>query len=221
MRVDHGSSVGEHFCRVELAEERLRLAEGLAGSELARRPLTVPARVVAGEHAVGRAVLLFDRADLERTGDPAVVAEKLVKGLRAEREEWKEERLERVDRAQRDEEHRRGAVAVGLDDRPRGLVGEVLVRERARRHRLGERGSKAGVLDVLADRRERALDRREQCAVGVGELAGLGHGAEIAVRVHERPVDEIAPVREQLVVRAADELLPREVAVLRLGARRR
>ena len=53
--------------------------------------------------------------------------------------------------------------------------------------------------------------------VALGQRAGLGNGAEVPLRVHERPVDEVAPVGEQLVVRAADELLPREVAVLRLG----
>ncbi len=46
--------------------------------------------------------------------------------------------------------------------------------------------------------------------------AGLGNLAEVPVRVHERAVDEVPPVREQLVVVAAHELVPREVGVLRL-----
>ena len=72
-------------------------------------------------------------------------------------------------------------------------------------------------LDQRADGREAGLDGRESLAVLVGELAGLRHFSEVALRVRERAVDEIAPVREQLVVVAPQELRPREVAVLRLG----
>ena len=59
----------------------------------------------------------------------------------------------------------------------------------------------------------------EQRLVGSVERARLGHRPEVAVRVRQRAVDEVAPVREQLVVVAPDELGPGEVGVLRLGAR--
>ena len=85
VRVDHvepsGPSRRELFrrrLRRELAEERPRLAQRLAGRQLARRPRADPALVVAGQHLVRRAVLLGGGAELERPGDPAVVAEQLV-----------------------------------------------------------------------------------------------------------------------------------------------
>ena len=65
---------------------------------------------------------------------------------------------------------------------------------------------------------EACVDRREQRAVALGQLAGLRNLAEVAVGVRQRAIDEVAPVREQLVVVAADELGPREVGVLRLGS---
>ena len=111
-----------------------------------------------------------------------------------------------------------GAVAVGLDERPRRLVADVLVDLGREPHRLAERGAEAAALDQRADLVEAGVDRREQRAVDVGQLAGLRHLAEVAVRVRERAVDEVAPVREQLVVVAADELGPGEVGVLRLRA---
>ena len=47
---------------------------------------------------------------------------------------------------------------------------------------------------------------------------GPGNLAEVPVRARQHAVDEIPPVREQLVVVPADELRPREVRVLRLRA---
>ena len=139
-------------------------------------------------------------------------------GLRGEGQERREQRLERVDAAERDIQHGRRTRAVGLDERPRRLLGDVLIRERARAHRLGDRSSKTRAFDVRADLVERCGDAVEHARVRLGELARLGDGAEVAVRVDERAVDEVAPVREQLVVVAAHELVPREVGVLRLGA---
>ena len=139
--------------------------------------------------------------------------------LRAVREERREDHLEAVDGAERDVEDGAGAVAVGLDERPGRLVGDVLVDLGREPHRLAERGAEAAALDQRADLVEAGVDRREQRLVGLGELAGLRHLAEVAVRVRERAVDEVAPVREQLVVVAADELGPGEVGVLRLRAR--
>src|SRR2546421_120825 len=55
-----------------------------------------------------------------------------------------------------------------------------------------------------------------QAAVALAQLARLGHGAEVAVRVDQRPVHEVAPGADQLVVVAADELGPREIGVRRL-----
>src|SRR5207248_2067923 len=78
----------------QLAEERLWLLQRLTGGELARRPRSHPARVVAGEHVVRRAVVLGLGADLERAGEIAVVAEQLVHDLRRERQERREQRLQ-------------------------------------------------------------------------------------------------------------------------------
>ena len=128
MRVDH-ACVGSHPRQlllddrlVELPEERLRLVRAAvraAGRSAPSRP--THERVVAGEDLV-LAPVLVDAPELERPGDAAVVAEQLVHLLRGVGQERREEDLQAVDRAQRDVEHRRGAVAVGLDERPRGLV---------------------------------------------------------------------------------------------------
>ena len=53
------------------------------------------------------------------------------------------------------------------------------------------------------------------------QLAGLGHGAEVAVGARQRAVNEVAPVGHELVVVSPHELRPGEVAVLRLGPGRR
>ena len=74
------------------------------------------------------------------------------------------------------------------------------------------------MLDQLPHALEPGGDPVEHGTVGVRELAGKRDGPEIAIRVGQRPVDEVSPVREQLVVVATDELGPREVGVLQLGA---
>ena len=118
--------------------------------------------------------------------------------------------------AQRDVEHGRGTLAVGLDERPRLLLGDVLVRERARAHRLGDRGAEARRLDLRADLVERGFDAVEHARVGSVSSPGSGTAPKLRCALDERAVDEVAPVREQLVVVAAHELVPREVGVLRL-----
>ena len=55
--------------RIELREERLRLAQRLSRRELARLPAPDPRRVVAGEDDVLVAVVLGHRAELERAGE--------------------------------------------------------------------------------------------------------------------------------------------------------
>ena len=147
----------------------------------------------------------------------ALVAEQLVQLLTRERQERREDRLQRVDDAERDEQDRRRALAVFLDDGPRRLMVDVLVPDAREPHRLGERLLELPFFDRPAYGRKTGLDGRESPAVLIGELAGLRHFSEVALRVRERAVDEVAPVREQLVVVAPQELRPREVAVLRLG----
>ena len=95
MRVDHAvvaaaaapfhprELVLDDLLRVELREERLRLAQRLPGLELARLPAPRPRVVVAGEHEVVLAVLLGDLARIERPRDDVLVAEQLVQRLRA------------------------------------------------------------------------------------------------------------------------------------------
>ena len=76
------------------------------------------------------------------------------------------------------------------------------------------------MLDVLTDRGEAAVHDRENRLVGRLERARLGNGSEVPVGVRQRAVHQVAPVGEELVVVAPHELGPREVGVLRLGARR-
>ena len=114
---------------------------------------------------MARPVLLGDGAELERPGEPALVAEQLVQALARVRQEGREEHLEAVDRAQGDEEHRGGTLGVARRQRPGRLVAQVLVDLGREAHRLGERGAEAGALDQRADRLEAGLDRREQRAV--------------------------------------------------------
>ena len=53
---------------VELAEERLRFTQRLAGLQLARLPAADPARVVAGEDLV-RLAAVVDLAELDGAGE--------------------------------------------------------------------------------------------------------------------------------------------------------
>ena len=130
--------------------------------------------------------------------------------MRVPKEERREENLEVVDAAKRDVEDRRSTVAILLDHCPRRLLRHVLVRERGRAHRFGEGGLEAGLCDQLADRAESRGDAVERGAVRGRQLARGRHVAEVPLGVRERAVDEVAPVREQLVVVPADELGPRE-----------
>ena len=121
-----------------------------------------------------------------------------------------------------DVQDRSGPRAVGLDERPRRLVGDVLVDGRREPHRLAERRAEATRLEMRADRVEARRRPPSSTAWSLGgQRARLRDGAEVAVGVRQRPVDEVAPVREQLVVVAPHELGPGEVGVLRLRARRR
>ena len=135
-------------------------------------------------------------------------------------QERREQGLQRVDAAERDVQDGRCSLAVGLHEVPRRLLGDVLVRERADAHRLPDRCLEAHLFDERADLVEAGGDGVEHAPVGIRQLAGRRDSAERAVRVHERAVDEVPPVGEQLVVVAADELVPREVGVLRLRALR-
>src|SRR2546430_9093643 len=92
------------------------------------------------------------------------------------------------------------------DALPICLLRQIDVRRARQAHRLCESRLEAGFLDQAADAVEPAGDRVEDGAVFGGQLAGLGHRAEVPVRAHQRAVDEVAPVCQQLVVRAAHEL---------------
>ncbi len=174
--------------------------------------------VVAGEDDVLAAFAVVHRPELERPRDEPVVAEQLVQALRGERKERREEDLQAVDGAQGDVEDRRGAFTIGLEQRPRRLLRDVLVPEAGDPHDLLERVLEARGLDERPDRLEAALDLGEERLVGLGELARLGNRAEVLVRALECPVDEVPPRRDELVVVAPGELGPGEVRVLRLGA---
>src|SRR6266700_6215398 len=81
---------------VELLEELAWLLQLLPGLQLARFPTPDPRGVVAREHLV-LAPVLVDLPELERAGDPAVIAEHLVHLLRSVREKRREEDLQAVD----------------------------------------------------------------------------------------------------------------------------
>ena len=82
--ITRGSSSSSTTRRVELAEERraARASAWPGGSSLGSQRAD-PARVVAGQDLVAAAVVLVDLAELERAGEPALVAEQLVQRLRA------------------------------------------------------------------------------------------------------------------------------------------
>src|SRR5690606_41529655 len=65
---------------------------------------------------------------------------------------------------------------------------------------------------------EAAFDGVEQGAVGVAEVTGGRDLPDVLVDHGGGPVDEISPPGDELAVGAADELGPREVAVLVLRA---
>jgi hypothetical protein len=132
---------------------------------------------------VRAAVLLRDLAELQRPSDVAVVAEEVVERLAGERQERRQQDLEAVDAAERDEEDRPGAFAVVLDHRPRRLLCDVLVGQRGHPHRLGDRGTEPRLLDQRADRVEPGRDPVQHRAIGLGQLAGLGHRPEVPVGV--------------------------------------
>ncbi len=152
-------------------------------------------------------VVIDDLAELERAGDPAFVAEQLVQRLARVRQERCEENLQAVDAAERNEEHRARAPAIGVHQSPRSLGAEVPVDTGGQRHHLGQPGLEPGSLDLRRDGPEAGFDLGDHRLVDVEQFGGLGHGGEVPVRALERPVDEVAPRRHQLVVVAADELV--------------
>ncbi len=100
VRVDHRPSRASSSAAVSGGSLRKSGRGSLqlpARRKLARRPRARAALVVAGQHFVRRAVVLGDGRELERAAEVAVVAEQLVDGLRRERKERREERLQRVD----------------------------------------------------------------------------------------------------------------------------
>src|SRR5205085_7567735 len=111
---------------IELAEERLRLAQLLTGLELRRRPCSGPCSVVASQRVVGRAVGLPHGPSFRRSGDDAIMTQIFVELLAGEGEERREHHLEVVDAAERDVEHGPGALAVARDRLPGLVRGEVL-----------------------------------------------------------------------------------------------
>src|SRR6185437_3511062 len=69
----------------------------------------------------------------------------------------------------------------------------------------------------VSDGIEPRVDLLEQPAVRLRELTRLRDCPETAIDRGQRPVHEVSPVRDELVVISTHELRPREVAVLRLG----
>ena len=149
-----------------------------------------------------------------------VVAEQLVHLLRGVRQERREDRLQAVDGAER---RRRGPLPARSGSVLTSAHGawsrDVLVDVRGEPHRL--RRAPPGTGPPRCARRPcRSRRRRRRAPPGPRRVSArrLGDGAEVPVGVRQRPVDEVAPVREQLVVVAPDELGPGEVGVLRLRA---
>src|SRR5438552_2734045 len=213
----HPAELLQDDAGVELLEERLRLAKLLPGLELRRRPRPCETAVVAGEDLVRRRVLLANSAALGRRGDDPVVPEVLMELLAGERNERGEHQLEVVDATKRDVQDRPRALTVRRDQLPGLVRREVLVHERGEMQGLLERGTKACRLEVFSDAREAVVDRLHEDGVLSRERPGPGHLAEAAKGVHEGPVREVAPGRDELVVVPSQEVRPGEVGVLRLG----
>src|SRR5215467_1546594 len=97
-------------------------------------------------------------------------------------------------------------LRVGLAELPRRLVGQVLVRLGERAHRLGDRVLEPRPGQGLADYAEGTSGPLEYREVSLSELAGVGDRADVARGERDAAVDQIAPVSDQLVVVAPDEL---------------
>jgi len=141
-------------------------------------------------------VVLLELAELERPCEPTFVPEQFVQLLARERQDRREEDLERIHDAERHVEDRPGPFTVFLDRGPRRLVVDVLVSEAREAHHFCERLLELRLRNQCAHSVEAGLDRRENLAVLVSQLAGRRYLTEVAVRVGERAVDEIAPVGE-------------------------
>ena len=98
-------------------------------------------------------------AVLEGQEDPwRLVCEELVHVLRGMRQERREERLQAVDRAQRQVQNGARTSLVRLDERPRRLVGDVLIDGGRKPHCLTERRPEATGFEMGADRPEARVD---------------------------------------------------------------
>jgi hypothetical protein len=115
----------------------------------------------------------------------------------------------------------RTLVVVGaLGELPGRHVRDVPVHLGDRLHRLGQRRLLAMPLDELAGGVEGLLDEVQQRVVLRLQLACRRDLPEVGGDHAGGPVDQVAPAGDELVVGAADELRPGEVAVLVLRSRR-
>src|SRR5690606_15134098 len=123
--------------RFQLAEQRLRLAQGLPHRQRARLPAAGGPGWIVGQRLV-RALGFLVGPDGLLAEQRAVIAQELVHLLRRERQERREQRLQAVDAAQGRVDRGRGSLPVLLDDlEPRRAV-QVAVHLAGQRHRLGE-----------------------------------------------------------------------------------
>ena len=187
---------------------------GLAAGSLSQRD---GRRVVAGQHRVRRAAVeVLDLAQLGLRREHPVAAEQLVHLLRGVRQERREQRRAVADRLQRDVQDRR---------HPLGSVSRSFHGAWSERYLLASATTRI-VSPSAARIRERSMSAPTvaNAARVVASSAwsasvsspGCGDRAEVLRRERQRPVDQVAPGGDQLVVVAAHELRPGEVGVVGL-----
>ena len=137
--------------------------------------------------------------------------------LRRERQERREDRLAVVDRLRGDVQHGPHPVRVGVLELPRLLTGQVAVGFADDPHRLLHRRFLPVPLDQPADGGEAGNRRRQQRTVLVVHVLAGRDLTDVRGQQTHRPVHQVPPTGDELVIVAADELRPGEVGVLGLG----
>src|SRR5690625_2276973 len=213
--VDHGL--------VEFGEERLGPLQRRARGDRHRVPTRDVLVVVPGDDRVvhdllGTADRVAAGGQVRHAAPLALTPEHGVHLVGRLGQERREQRVGVLDQLQGHVQDGGHALRVGLLERPRGLVGDVLVGLGDGAHGLLQGGLELRALQACADGVEGGARGGHDLLVLLGERARIGHVPDVLGGHRDGTVDEVAPGGDQLVVVAAYELGPGEVCVLGLGA---
>ena len=166
---------------------------------------------------MGAGFLLY-RLNVQPPDEAALVAQVFVQPLRGEGQEGAEDDLQPVNGLQGDVDGRGRRLGICLDLMPGFFVVEITVGLPRQGHGLCQRGLELATGDQLTHAVEPRGHLGQQRLVCLVQCARLRHAAvEALVGEAQHAVGQVAPGGHQLVVVAAQELLPGEVDVLRLG----